>query len=210
MLLKKLNKISLSEILIVTLLIIILLQRCGGGNPEHPTAPQITIDTVWVHTDSTITTVPQIIKSIPYPVHIDRWSTEYIPDTNYAKLVKQYTDLAEKFLSSNLYKDSLHIDSLGYVLVKDTISKNMIIGRTFSYDLKYPIVKETKIIPEKKRNQFYLGGYIQGNQTGLNGLGANLLLKDKKDRMFGISAGLNTDGQIMYGVSSFWKIKLHK
>jgi hypothetical protein len=211
MLLKKLNNISLSEILIVTLLIIILLQRCGGGNPEHPTAPQITIDTVWVHTDSTITTVPQIIKTIPYPVPIDRWSTEYLPDTNYTALVKQYTELAEKFLSSNLYKDSLHIDSLGYVLVKDTISKNMLIGRTFSYDLKYPIIKETKLIPEKKRTQFYLGGYIQGNEvSGLDELGAELLLKDKKDRMFGISAGLTTDGQIMYGVSSFWKIKLHK
>lgn len=210
MLLKKLNKISLSEILIVTLLIIILLQRCGGGNPEHPTAPQITIDTVWVHTDSTITTIPQIIKTIPYPVPIDRWSTEYIPDTNYTNLVKQYTELAEKFLASNVYKDSLHIDSLGYILVKDTVSKNLIVGRSFSYDLKYPIIKETKVIPEKKRNQFYLGGYVQGNQFGLDGIGANLLLKDKKDKMFSVSAGLTTSGQIMYGVSSFWKIKLHK
>ena len=144
-------------------------------------------------------------------VPVDRWNTEYLPDTNYTKLLAQYMDVTNKFLASNIYSDSLHIDSLGYVLVKDTVSKNMLIGRTFSYDIKYPIIKETRIIPEKKRNQFYLGGYVQGNEvSGLDELGAEILLKDKKDRMFGISAGLTTDGQIMYGVSSFWKIKLRK
>lgn len=207
MLLKKLNKISLSEILILVLLVIILLQRCGGGNSEHPTGPQITRDTVWVQKSSTIISNPQVVKTITVP--IDRWETEYLPDTNYTKLVKQYTDLAEKFLASNLYRDSLHIDSLGYVIVKDTISKNLIAGRTFSYNLHYPIIKETIKIPEKKRNQFYLGGYIQGNQSSLDGIGANLLFKDKKDKMFGVSAGLSTNGQIMYGVSSFWKIKIN-
>ena len=206
MLLKKLNKISLSEILILALLVIILLQRCGG-NSEHPTAPQITRDTVWVQKNSTIISNPEVVRTVTVP--IDRWETEYLPDTNYTKLVKQYTDLAEKFLASNIYRDSLHIDSLGYVLVKDTVAKNMLIGRTFSYNLSYPIIKETIKVPEKKRNQFYLGGYIQGNQTGLDGIGANLLFKDKKDKMFGVSAGLNTSGQIIYGVSSFWKIKIN-
>ena len=206
MLLKKLNKISLSEILILVLLVIILLQRCGG-NSEHPTGPQITRDTVWVQKNSTIISNPEIVKTVTVP--IDRWETEYLPDTNYTKLVKQYTDLAEKFLASNLYRDSLHIDSLGYVIVKDTISKNLITSRTFSYNFHYPIIKETIKIPEKKRNQFYLGGYIQGNQSSLDGIGANLLFKDKKDKMFGVSAGLNTNGQIMYGVSSFWKIKIN-
>ena len=209
MILKGLNKISLSELLIVALLVIILLQRCGGK--KTVVEPKIFRDTVWVHTDSTIYSNPKLIKSIPYPVPIDRWNTEYLPDSNYDKLIKQYTNLVEKFLVSNVYKDSLHIDSLGYVLVKDTVSKNMLIGRTFSYDLKYPIIKETRIVPEKKHNQFYIGGLLQGNQiTYLDQINIGLLFKNKKDQIYGISAGIDKDGEIQYGVSSFWKIKLHK
>jgi hypothetical protein len=202
-----LQKIKLTDIVIIVLILVLFLQRCGKGTDS--VEPKIIRDTTWVIKDSTITTKPQMVGTITVPV--DRWNTEYLPDTNYTKLLAQYMDVTNKFLASNIYSDSLHIDSLGYVLVKDTVSKNMLIGRTFSYDIKYPIIKETRIIPEKKRNQFYLGGYVQGNEvSGLDELGAEILLKDKKDRMFGISAGLTTDGQIMYGVSSFWKIKLRK
>ena len=61
MIIKELKKISISEIIVLILLIIILLQRCGG-NSEHPTGPQITRDTVWVHKDSTILSKPELVK----------------------------------------------------------------------------------------------------------------------------------------------------
>lgn len=208
--LKDLKKVSISEILVLVLLVIILLQRCGGGK-EIVSEPKVFRDTVWVHHDSTINSKPQIINNIPYSVPIDRWNTEYLPDSNYDKLIKQYTDLAEKFLSSNVYKDSLHIDSLGYVLVKDTISKNVIVGRSFSYDLKYPIVKETRIIPEAKKTQWFAGGFVQGEKGNLiDGIGAGLLIKNKRDQIFGAHAGLNTSGNLQIGVSSYWKIKIKK
>jgi hypothetical protein len=208
MLLKKLNKISLSEILILALLVIILLQRCGG-NSEHPTAPQITRDTVWVQKNSTIISNPEVVRTVTVP--IDRWETEYLPDTNYTKLVKQYTDLAEKFLASNIYRDSLHIDSLGYVLVKDTVAKNMLIGRTFSYDLHYPIIKETIKLSAPKKTQWFVGGFVQGEKgTLIDEIGAGLLIKNKKDQIFGGHVGLSTSGAIQIGVSSYWKIKIKK
>jgi hypothetical protein len=205
--LKKLNKISISEILIIVLLIVILLQRCGR-NPENPTGPQITRDTVWVHTDSTITKQPQCIKTITVP--IEQWNTEYLPDTSsMAILIKQYTELANKFLAINIHQDSIRIDTIGTVRITDTVTNNLIKSRKTTYSFKIPIITNMITIPEKKRNQFYIGGYIQGNQNSFNEIGANLLFKDKKDKMFGFSAGINTDGQIMYGVSSFWKIKIN-
>lgn len=206
--LKSLNKISVSELLVLVLLVVILLQRCGGS-PENPTAPQIIRDTVWVHKDSTITTKPQMIGTVTVP--IDRWNTEYLPDTNYSKLLAQYLDITSKFLASNMHSDSLKIDSIGYIHVKDTVSRNLITGRSYRYNLKYPIIKETIIIPEEKKRQLYIGGEVDFDNTELiSDVGIGLLYKNKKDQIFGLSLGYSVYGGAQVGLSSYWKIKLRK
>jgi hypothetical protein len=160
---------------------------------------------------NTINSKPQFIKSEPYPVPIDRWSTEYLPDTNYANLLKQYEGLVKELLSTNYFKDSLRIDSLGYVIIKDTVRKNMLIGSSFSYDLKYPIVKETRILPAIKKTQWFAGGFVQGEKGNfIDGIGAGLFIKNKRDQIFGAHAGLNTSGNLQIGISSYWKIKIKK
>lgn len=211
MIIKKLKGVNFSDILIVVLLIIILLQKCSGGNSEHPTAPQITKDTVWVQKSSTITTKPQLIKSIPYPVPIDRWNTEYVADTNYAKLVLQYQELVKELLSTNYYRDSLHVDSLGYVIIKDTVSRNTILGRSFDYDFHYPMITKTVTVLEKKRGQVYIGMGIGGvNDNLINKLNLGLMYKNKQDVMFGPTLSIEQNGTLLYGVQAFWKIKLRK
>ena len=204
------KKLTLIDILVVILLIIILLQRCGGTTSILD-SPKIIRDTVWVHNDTTIYSKPQVIKTIPVNLYHDSTIREYLPDTNYAKLVLQYTTLAERFLAQNISSDSVRIDTNGYIKIVDTVSHNLIKGRSTSFSLKYPIIKETIIIPEKKHNQFYVGGQINADQTTLiSNFGAGVLFKNKKDQIFGISTGVNKDKQMFYGISSFWKIKLHK
>jgi hypothetical protein len=201
-----LEKVKLSEAVIVILLIIILLQRCGR-NPENPTAPQITRDTVWVHKDSTIISKPQIVKTIPVNIYHDTTLREYLPDTNYAKLVKQYTELAEKFLAMNIQADSFKVDSIGHVYITDTVSHNLVKSRSFTYSLKYPIVTVT--VPQPKRTQWYIGGFLQGEEGRLlNQISTGLLIKNKKDQLFGGHVGLNTSGKLQVGIASYWKIKI--
>lgn len=204
------TRFSISEILIIVLLVILLSKSCKNNTTVIPTIIK-TKDTVWVYNDSTIYNKPELIKTIPFPV--DKHTIEYIPDTNYSKLIKQYTELIDKFLAYNIHKDSIRIDSIGYVRVTDTVSKNMIIGRSTKYNLKYPTVtiKETITIPEKKRGQVYIGlgayGYEKEPVTGLN---AGLFYKNKRDFMFGSNIGVQKDGTVMYGIQSYWKIKIKK
>ena len=191
------------NLIVLVLVAILLLQRCK----ETPSVPQVSIvrDTVWVHHDSTVFSKPQVIKTIP--VEYTDSLIKYLPDTNYSKLVLQYQDVVNQLLNKNIQLDSLKIDSIGYVKVVDTVTKNQISGRSFTYNLKYPIIKETITLPAKKINQLYIGGQLSGNKQ-LDGVGAGLLLKNKRDQIYGLSVGLNKDGQISYGVQSFWKIKL--
>ena len=151
MLFNSLKKISILEILVVVLLIVILLQRCGGGARDKDTIfeSKIIRDTSWVIKDSIINTKPQIFKTETYTVPVDRWNTEYLPDTNYDKLIKQYEDLVRELLAKNISSDSIKIDSIGHVYIIDTVSKNMITGRSTRYNVKYPIITNTVIVPEK-------------------------------------------------------------
>jgi len=202
-------KSNLLSLIIVILLIITVLQRCGSN--ESVDVPKIVRDTMWVSNDTTIVSKPQVIKTIPYEVSRETIIKEYLPDSNYAGLLKQYEDLVSQLLAKNIMQDSIRIDTNGYVKNTDTVQKNLIVGRSTEVSMKYPIIKETVTIPQKKVTQLYLGGQVSASQGQLiNGLNGGLLLKNKKDQIYGVTVGVNTDGNISYGLQSYWKIKLKK
>jgi hypothetical protein len=205
-----LQKIKLSEILIIILIVIIFLQRCGGGHIPS-TGIKIIRDTTWIEKSNTINSKPQLIKTEPYAVPIDRWNTEYLPDTSYKILIKQYEELVRQLLAKNVFSDSIKIDSIGHIYITDTVSRNLLTGRSTHYNLKYPVIKETIIIPEKKRIQVYIGGAVQAGQNrGADGVNAGLLLKTKRDQIYGVYGGFNLDKSFQVGVQMYWKIKIKK
>lgn len=204
----QLIKNNFLNLVVLILVTIILLQKCGG-NGTPPEKPTITRDTVWIHKDSTVYSKPQIIKTIPVNIYSDTTLIKYLPDSNYADLLKQYQEVVFELLNRNIYLDSLKIDSIGYVRVEDTVSKNMIAGRSYKYNLKYPIIKETITLPTKKKNQLYIGGGIEASMTPkIDQINAGLMLKTKKDGVVAGLIGINTDGNLRMGIQSFWKIKL--
>jgi hypothetical protein len=200
------QQFRITDIVIIVLIVILFLQKCGGGNTIYKPSVTTVRDTVWIKKESTTTSKPQIIQSIPFPVN--SYTKEYIADTNYNKLVLQYQALVAKFLATNIQKDSLRIDSIGYIKITDTVSSNLVRARQINYKFKYPIIKETITIIPPPKTQVFWGIGIQGNKQQLNQFTTSFLLKNKKDQVFGIQAGISPNGIVNYGVSTFWKIKL--
>ena len=202
---------NIVNIFILILLVIILLRTCKGKIVDGGEI-KILRDTVWVHHDSTITSKPQVVKTIPYAVPIDRWNTEYLPDTSsMTLLIKQYELLVRELLAKNIHTDSIKIDSIGHVYITDTVSKNQIVSRTTHYNLKYPIITNTVIIPAPKKGQVYIGMGIGGVKEDLiNKINLGLMYKNKQDVMFGPTLSVEQNGNLFYGIQAFWKIKLHK
>lgn len=199
----KINFNNILSIAILILAVIIVLQR-SNSSPDIIEKPIIVRDTVWQKKDSVIYTSPKVVQTIPVKII----SEKYLPDPNYDKLVLQYQELVKLHLAKNIQKDSVRIDSIGFVKVIDTVQNNIVQNRKWEYNLKYPIIKETIIEPPKKVNQLYIGGGLQGNQYNIiNSVNGGVLYKNKKDQIYGLSVGINTNGQIVYGVSSYWKIK---
>jgi len=202
----KFIKDNLLTVVILVLLSIIVLQKCGAPAPVE--APTVVRDTTWIVKDSLIVSKPQLIKSISIESH-DTIINQYLPDTNYAKLVLQYQEVVNTLLAKNIHSDSIRIDSNGYVKITDTVQRNLITGRSSQVNIRYPIIKETITLPAKKVTQMYVGGLLQTN-PGINQVGVGALLKTRNDFLFGTSLGVNTDGNIQYGVGAYWKLKLKK
>jgi len=192
------------NLLVLALLGIIFLQKCN--QPVDPGVPTVTRDTVWVVKDSLIVSKPQLIKSISVESH-DTIINQYVPDTNYAKLVLQYQEVVNQLLTKNILADSIRIDTNGYVKITDTVQKNLIVGRGTQVNIKYPIIKETVTIPPKKVTQLYVGGVLQASPA-INQAGVGALLKTRNDFLFGGSLSVNTYGNLRYGVGAYWKLKL--
>jgi hypothetical protein len=202
----KFIKDNLLTVVILVLLSIIILQKCGAPAPVE--APTVVRDTTWIVKDSLIVSKPQLIKSISIESH-DTIINQYLPDTNYAKLVIQYQEVVNTLLAKNIHSDSIRIDSNGYVKITDTVQRNLITGRSSQVNIRYPIIKETITLPAKKVTQMYVGGLLQAN-PGINQVGVGALLKTRNDFLFGTSLGVNTNGALQYGVGAYWKLKLKK
>jgi len=199
-------KKNLLSLAIVVLLIVVALQKCAQPNPSEE--PTIVRDTAWVVKDSLIYSKPQLVKTIEIESH-DTIINQYIPDTNYAKLVIQYQEIVNQLLAKNIMEDSIRIDTNGYVKITDTVQKNLIVGRGTQVNIKYPIIKETVTIPPKKVTQLYVGGVFQTGGDNQQ-IGASALLKTRKDFALSGSLSVNTYGDLQYGIGAFWKIKLKK
>lgn len=198
---------NLLTLMVGALLLIVILQQCKG-TPEIE-APTVVRDTVLVVKESLTVSKPQLTKTIEIESHDSIILKEYVPDTNYAKLVAQYQEVVNQLLAKNIMQDSVAIDSVGYVKITDTVQKNLIVGRSVQSKISYPIITETITLPAKKTNQLYVGGAILGSPAP-NAIMGSALLKTRNDFLFGGSLSVNTYGGTQYGIHSYWKIKLKK
>ena len=192
------------SLVIIFLVLVIFIQRCGEKPQVISDQVRIIRDTVWIVKDSLIYTKPQTIRTVIVKNH-DTVFNNYVPDTNCAKLLVQYQDVVNQLLSKNIQEDSIRIDTNKYVKITDTVQRNVVIGRSSYVSLSYPVIKE--IIKEVPRDQMYLGGGIQG-VPGINAISGGVLFKNKKDQIFIGSLGMTTKGDFIYGAQSFWKIKI--
>lgn len=131
----------------------------------------------------------------------------YVPDSTYKGLLRQYEALGNELFATNYFQSKLNIADYGHVIISDTIKANRLAGTGIQTFLDIP---ERTITIEKTlppTNEFYLGGGLTGNRTAsLNGIYFGGILKDKKQRLFGINVGYTSPIGIAYGVSYYSKL----
>lgn len=190
---------------IVILLGVVLFQYKKIKNFQ-PLPPKVDTVINYVKVHDTIPGKPKLIRVIDkdtifYP------KIEYLPHPDYDILLTQYENLIVKHFSKNVFQTTIPI-KYGVATILDTITENKSIGNQLILDVMFPekIITVTKFAPPTR--QYYLGSIgTLTTQNFLNSVSIGGLYKDKKDRIFGASIGINQSGQLQYGVSSYIKIK---
>lgn len=185
-------------------MLIILLER-STYLPKNAIAPKIDTVVQYVQVHDTVSGKPILLKAKKDTIWKD--SIQYKPDTSYAGLLKQYNSLDDKYFTEHIFKTDYKLGTYGTASVFDTVVANMIIGNSIAYNVTIPEKTVTVFKTQPAVRQLFIGGGLFGNQINpINSAHVGLLYKDRQDRIFGVSIGYN--GQLVYGFSTYWKIKL--
>lgn len=169
--------------------------------PNVPVEPKITVKIDTVYDTSTVaipTYIPKYKTIIDTVVDIDTMTI----DT--AALLKDY-------FAKLQYDDTIKLDSVGYVSLKDIISQNKIQSRDVNYSYRIPIITKEITIEHQiqPKTQVYFGINPEFNKEDVvQSLGLVMLIKNKKDQMFGVNAGFTNSMTPFVGGMLLWKIKL--
>jgi hypothetical protein len=196
--------------LILALLIILIgfagVRSCDSGIFSRPQIDTVrVVDTLWQKKDSVIIKKIKIKEVIHDTIEL----SSFKPHSNYDSLKAHYLAMAGLFTNKNIYHDSLHIPEIkGLIVIKDTMQKNMVLGRGFHVSYSLPTVKETLTITKTNppRRMFFggLGASLTANHPQIN---LGLMYKDRRDRMYGGFALVDPrNNQVTYGVQTYWKL----
>jgi len=184
---------NIQTLLIVVLVIVILMKSCG----EETTDPQIITKTKTEY----ISVEKKVLQYVP------KWKTRIKTKINIDTFLTKVDTSAilNDYYSKYYYEDTLSLDTLGYVLVKDTISKNKITSRNVNYKLLIPKITIEKTIILNKR-EFYTGFGVTGNLDQLNYIGVEGLYRTKKKQAFGLGIGVNQNLIPVVSGRMYWKL----
>lgn len=202
---------QLPSIIIIFLVLIILIQRCKSGNntPLNINTHDTTTSIKYVYVKDSGHSKPIYIKGGRDTILEN--TIEYVPSEEYSDLLEQFNDLKIALLSKNIYKNEIPIDTFGNIKITDTIQRNMIVGRGWTTDIKVPektITITNNIYPKPKRQLYIGGGIFLSKNEPVRQINIGLLLKNKKDQIYSVSAGIDLKGTPEFGIHSYWKIKI--
>jgi hypothetical protein len=204
--LKKLFKNFQTLIIIGLVIVIFLLRECRGNKSSLPTEP-VTIVKVETKYD---TIVKEVKSYIPKYVEKIEWKTKTVHDTVeiHDTVPIDTLSVLDDYLSARVYNDTLKEDSIT-LIINDIISQNRIMSRNVKYSLVYP----TTIIQterEVNKRELYVGFGIGGDRQQLSFVGSELLLRNKKERIYGVGLGINQNFKPILTFKMSWKVKMPK
>lgn len=202
-------KKNLLFFVLAALLVYLLLDKAGVIGKHDVKTPDTTIvrDTVWHETSKTVVreVVPQVGGDEGY---IPPGEDMYVTVEGYDSLLTKFNVLVKELTARKFYKDSLQLDSIGYIVVKDTVQFNSLQKRSYDYFYKVPHVTETVTITKyaPATRQLFIGAGL-----GKSNFQGGLLYKTKKDVLFGAYIAPPLQGvPLQFGVQAYWKIKLKR
>ena len=113
--------------------------------------------------------------------------------------------ILKDYYSKYVYNDTIHIDTIGYAVINDTITRNTIFSRNVSTNFLIPITTVTNTIYINNR-EWYWGLGLAGRSSQINYVGGELMIKTKKKQIYGFGVGVNQNFEPILSGRMYWKI----
>ncbi len=169
------------------------MRSCDGGS--DPVEPEV-ITKIEVRYD-TIKTVKE--------TYVPKWKTKIVTEIDTFQAPIDTLSILRDYYAKYYYSDTLQIDTVGYAIINDTITRNTILARDIRTNILIPTTTITKEIYLNNR-EFYWGLGLQGRTDQINYLGGELLYRNKKRQVYGFGLGVNQDFQPVLSGRMYWKI----
>ena len=189
-------------IIAIVVLFCIVLTKGTCNNPLVP-KPEVVVTTV-------IDTVYNT-NTVNVPTYVPKYKTIVITDTFKVPANIDTNAIIANYYTQTEYIDTVKLDSIGYVRLRDILEQNKIKSRDVFYNYKVPtITKEiTKTIQPVNKRQVYVGVDARFDKTTIvHSIGVDLMLKNKKDMIYGINLGVSSSMIPNFGGVILWKIKV--
>ena len=184
---------NIQTLLIVVLAVLLFYQKSCSSTP--PVEPQ------------TITEV------------ITRWDTlkvatkEYVPKYIRKTIVNIDTfqapidtmSILRDYYAKYFYTDTIKVDSLGFIVINDTVTRNLISKRDVQSNIFIPTTTITNTTYLYKRELFW-GASISGNQEQIQSINGELIYVNKKRNAYGFGVGVDQNFQPIFTGRLYWKI----
>ena len=185
---------NIQTLLIVVLAVLLFLQKSCSTTPvdtEPITKTEIIVKWDTINTVKT-EYVPKYIKKTV--VDIDTFQSPI--DT--VSILKDY-------YAKYFYTDTIKIDTLGTIIIKDTVTRNLIAMRDVQSNIFIPTTTINNTVYLYKR-EFFGGISVGSTNQAVQNINGEFLYVNKKRDAYGFGIGLNPQFQPVYTVRMYWKI----
>lgn len=187
---------------IIALILVIFLQRACSPKPKDKIASRV--DTFYVHiNDTVIEHVPVPLKVLVEGKPVLLKSTDTIIRYEFITEAVDTVAILRDFFATRYYSDTNRVQ-YGDIVVEDSVTQNKIKFRRVLTNFSIPQVHQEIIKPV---NQFWFG-LSAGSNGQTIGIGPEILLKTKLDKMYTGGITLFPNSPIYYHVGLYWKLHL--
>ena len=141
-------------------------------------------------------------------VYIPKWKDRVVVVVDSIFIIQKEPidtmSLLRDYYTEYYYEDTIDVDTFGYIVMKDTVSKNKIEARQYVSNILIPTKIVTNNILVNKR-EIYLGTGITENKNFMV-LNGEMLVRTKKRKVYGVGIGLDNTLSPTFTAKIYWRI----
>jgi len=184
---------NIQSLLVVVLAVLLFYQNSCSSTP--PVEPQTITEVVTRWDTLKVATkeyVPKYIRKTV--VNIDTFQAPI--DT---------MSILRDYYAKYFYTDTIKVDSLGFIVINDTVTRNLISKRDVQSNIFIPTTTITNTTYLYKRELFW-GASVSGNQEQIQSINGELMYVNKKRNAYGFGVGVDQNFQPIFTGRLYWKI----